>query len=98
MSDQQASALHSEGVFEIINERGLHARAAAALTRLAQGFPCDVTLWRDDQPANGKSIMGLLLLCGARGMRVRVEAQGDRAEEAVTAIGQLIASRFGEER
>jgi phosphocarrier protein HPr len=88
----------SEGSFEIINERGLHARAAAALTRLAQGFPCDVTLWRDDQSANGKSIMGLLLLCGARGMVVRVTAEGDRSDEAVAAIGALIANRFGEDR
>ncbi len=98
MSEQGPDGRRSEGVFEIINERGLHARAAAALTRLAQGYPCDVTLWRDDQSANGKSIMGLLLLCGARGMHLRVEASGDRSGEAVEAIGALIANRFGEER
>jgi len=82
--------------FEIINERGLHARAAAALTRLTQRYPCEVTLSKDDQVANGKSIMGLLLLCGARGTVIRVEAEGERAEEAIAAIGGLIADRFGE--
>ena len=98
MNQTDDAGARREGSFEIINERGLHARAAAVLTRLAQGFPCEVTLWRDDQSANGKSIMGLLLLCGARGMSVRVVAEGERADEAVTAIGILIAGRFGEER
>lgn len=84
--------------FEIVNERGLHARAAAALTRLAQRFPCEIVLSKDDQKANGKSIMGLLLLCGAKGTVVHVEADGPQADEAVQAIGDLIAQRFGEER
>ncbi|MCU0656430.1 MAG: HPr family phosphocarrier protein [Polyangiaceae bacterium] len=88
----------SASTFEIINDRGLHARAAAALTRLAQRFPCEITLSKDDQQANGKSIMGLLLLCGAKGTRVHVEASGPQAEEAVQAIGDLIARRFGEEQ
>lgn len=85
-----------EASFEIVNERGLHARAAAALTRLAQRYPCEITVNKDDQSANGKSIMGLLLLCGSKGTWVRVEAEGERADEAVDAIGQLIADRFGE--
>jgi phosphocarrier protein len=87
----------STSTFEIVNERGLHARAAAALTRLAQRYPCEIVLSKDDQRANGKSIMGLLLLCGAKGTHVQVEAEGPRAEEAVQAIGVLIAQRFGEE-
>ncbi|MCS6900735.1 MAG: HPr family phosphocarrier protein [Myxococcales bacterium] len=88
----------STSTFEIINERGLHARAAAVLTRLAQRYPCEITLSKDDQRANGKSIMGLLLLCGAKGTLLRVEAEGPQAEEAVQAIGALIAQRFGEEK
>lgn len=82
--------------FEIINERGLHARAAAVLTRLAQRFPCEVTVSKDDQAANGKSIMGLLLLCGAKGTVIEVETEGPQADEALAAIGELIANRFGE--
>jgi phosphocarrier protein HPr len=88
----------SASTFEIVNERGLHARAAAVLTRLAQRYPCEIVLSKDDQRANGKSIMGLLLLCGAKGTLLHVEAEGPQAEEAVQAIGDLIAQRFGEER
>lgn len=84
--------------FEIVNERGLHARAAASLTRLAQRFPCEIILSKDDQKANGKSIMGLLLLCGAKGTFVHVEASGPQEAEAVQAIGDLISQYFGEER
>jgi phosphocarrier protein len=76
---------------------GLHARAAAKLTQVASRFPCEVTIAHDGQSVNAKSVMGLLLLCGARGAELAVEASGDRAEEAVSAIGQLIDSLFGEE-
>lgn len=91
------STEHSEDTFEIVNRLGLHARAASRLVQLASSFPCDVSVRRDDQRANAKSVMGVLLLCGAKGARVTVEAQGDGAPEAVRAIGELISSRFGEE-
>jgi phosphocarrier protein len=82
--------------FTIVNELGLHARAATKLVQLASKFPCDVEISREGQAANAKSVMGVLLLCGAKGTSVDVRATGDRAEECVTAIGELIASRFGE--
>lgn len=82
--------------FVVKNRLGLHARAAAKLTQVASGFPCEVTVARDGQCANGKSVMGVLLLCGAQGTTLDVEANGDQADEAVTAIGQLIDDRFGE--
>ena len=82
----------AEGSFLIINTLGLHARAV----QLASKFPCDVEVARDDQTANGKSVMGVLLLCGSRGTTIDVRATGDRAEECVKAIGDLIANRFGE--
>jgi phosphocarrier protein len=50
-----------------------------------------------DQRVNAKSVMGLLLLCGARGTELVVEAEGESAEEAVRAIGELIDERFGED-
>jgi phosphocarrier protein len=84
------------GRFTIVNALGLHARAATKLVQLASRFPCDVQVARDDQSANGKSVMGVLLLCGSRGTVVQVTATGDRAEECVDAIGALIADRFGE--
>jgi phosphocarrier protein HPr len=82
--------------FTIINTLGLHARAATKLVQLASRFPCDVELVRDDQAANGKSVMGVLLLCGSRGTVIEVRAAGERAAECVKAIGELIADRFGE--
>ncbi len=84
------------GRFKIINALGLHARAATKLVQLAAKFPCDVEVAREDQAANGKSVMGVLLLCGSRGTVIEVRATGERAEECVAAIGALIASRFGE--
>ena len=86
------------GKFKIINQLGLHARAATKLVQLASKFPCDVEVARDDQAANGKSVMGVLLLCGSKGTVIEVRATGERAEECVTAIGELIANRFGETR
>lgn len=88
---------YAEGTFEIINRLGLHARAASRLVQLAASFPCEVSVSRDDQKANAKSVMGVLLLCGAQGTAITVEASGQRAQEAVKKIGELISNRFGEE-
>lgn len=86
-----------EETFEIVNERGLHARAATKLVQLAGKFPCDVFLASVEAgDVNAKSVMGVLLLCGAKGTRVNVRAEGPRAVECVAAIGDLIAQRFGE--
>jgi phosphocarrier protein HPr len=84
------------GRFTIINQLGLHARAATKLVQLASKYPCDVEIARDDQSANGKSVMGVLLLCGSKGTVLEVRASGDQARECVQAIGELIAGRFGE--
>ena len=84
--------------FMIVNNLGLHARAATKLVHLASRFPCDVEVLNGDQSANGKSVMGVLFLCGSKGTVVDVHARGDQADECVQAIGQLIADRFGEAR
>jgi phosphocarrier protein HPr len=90
------SAATVVGTFTIINQLGLHARAATKLVQLASKYPCEVEVARDDQSANGKSVMGVLLLCGSKGTILEVRATGERAEECVQAIGALIADRFGE--
>lgn len=82
--------------FTIVNALGLHARAATKLVQLASKFKCDVELAREDQTVNGKSVMGVLLLCGARGTVIEVRAEGENADECVQAIGDLIAGKFGE--
>jgi phosphocarrier protein len=84
------------GKFIIVNALGLHARAATKLVQLATRFPCDVQVARQEQVANGKSVMGVLLLCGSRGTVIEVTATGERAQECVDAIGALIADKFGE--
>lgn len=85
------------GTFTIINVRGLHARAATKLVQTAGRYPCEVTVrGPDGESANAKSVMGVLLLCGSKGTVVEVEARGEQAEQAVQAIGKLIADRFGE--
>lgn len=88
----------ASGSFEIVNELGLHARAAAKLVQLAERFNSTIQIEKQGHQADAKSVMGLLLLCGTRGTKIRVSAQGSDAAEAVRAIGDLIAGRFGEER
>lgn len=83
---------------EVVNERGLHARAATKLVHLASRFDAEVTLAKDGQRANAKSVMGVLLLCGSMGTKVDVEAEGEDAAAAVDAIAALFADKFGEEQ
>jgi phosphocarrier protein len=87
----------AKGTFEVRNKLGLHARAATKLVQLAAKFPCDITVGRAGQTANAKSVMGVLLLCGSKGTKLDVEANGPSAAEAVEKIGQLIHDRFGED-
>lgn len=87
----------AKGTFTIVNERGMHARPASKLVRLASSFKSDVTIEKDGEVKNAKSVMGVLLLCGAKGTQLTIRANGEDAEECVKAIGALIASGFGEE-
>lgn len=82
--------------FRIRNKLGLHARAAAQLVGLAAGFKSEVTILKDDQSVNGKSIMGLMMLGASQGTDIEVEAEGEDAEQALDAIGALIDARFNE--
>ena len=87
----------SRARFEIVNARGLHARAASQLAQLASKFPCEISLKTlEGESVNAKSVMGVLLLCGAKGTVIEVRAVGERAAEALEAIGKLITDRFGE--
>ncbi len=82
--------------FRIINQLGLHARAASVLSKLAASFSADVLIEKDGQKARASSVIELLLLCGQPGSDITVVARGDDAEQAVHAIGALIGDRFGE--
>ncbi len=88
--------MNARGRYQVKNKLGLHARAATKLVQLASKFPADIVVSREGQAANAKSVMGVLLLCGSKGTHLDIEATGDRAEEAVRALGDLIDARFGE--
>lgn len=98
MADAVPSQARAEQLCPIVNELGLHARAATKLVHLASRFAAEVELEKDGQIANAKSVMGVLLLCGSQGTSVLVRARGQDAERAVESIAALIAGRFGEER
>ncbi|OHC82953.1 MAG: phosphocarrier protein HPr [Sideroxydans sp. RIFOXYD2_FULL_59_7] len=81
---------------QIINKLGLHARASAKLTQLASQFPCEVWLSRNGKRINAKSIMGVMMLAAAKGSTIAIETDGEREEEAMSALLALINDYFGE--
>ena len=83
---------------EILNERGLHARASAKFVKLASEFDAEVTVSRDEQRVDARSIMGLMMLAAGPGCRIDIVAEGPDAKAAVEALAELIAGRFDEER
>jgi phosphocarrier protein HPr len=87
-----------EGEYEIVNQLGLHARAAAQLVKVANRYKCEVALTCEGQTVNGKSIMGVLMLAAGQGMRVHLRCSGEGAEPCLKEIAELIASKFGEGR
>jgi len=80
----------------IVNKLGLHARASAKLTQVANSFKSEVWLSRNGRRVNAKSIMGVMMLAAGKGASVTVEAEGADADAALRAIRQLIADKFGE--
>jgi phosphocarrier protein HPr len=82
---------------EIKNRLGLHARAAAQLVQTAAQFDADITVAKDGQVVNGKSIIGLMMLAAAEGTCIEVSVSGPQAVEALNAIEQLVDQKFNEE-
>ena len=81
----------------IINKLGMHARASAKFVTLAAQFKSDVTLGRNGQHANGKSIMGIMMLAAGKGTQVDLAVHGDDEQQAMEALCALIDNRFGED-
>jgi phosphocarrier protein len=80
----------------VVNQLGMHARAAAKFVHLAARFQSQITVARESREMDGKSIMGLLLLAAARGSMVTIRADGVDEQEAIDALSDLVASGFGE--
>ena len=82
---------------EIVNEKGLHARAAAKLVDVVEGFDAQAEVSHDGQSSGGDSIMGLLMLAASKGKTIDVRVWGPDAEPLAEALTQLVKDRFGEE-
>ncbi|MDX1501725.1 MAG: HPr family phosphocarrier protein [Thermoanaerobaculia bacterium] len=85
-----------ERELEIENRLGLHARAAAKLVHLASRFESSITIEENGERVDAKSILGVLLLAAAQGCTITVRCDGRDEQEAMTAIADLLADKFGE--
>ena len=83
---------------EIVNERGLHARASAKFVKLAGAFSAHTQVTRDENTVDALSIMGLMMLAAGPGSVIEIVSEGDDAEAAVESLVKLVAGRFEEER
>ncbi len=86
-----------ERSFLIINELGLHARAATRFVQTANRFAAEVEVEKDGQKVNGKSIMGVLMLVAAKGSSITIRSSGEDAMQAMDALGALIRNKFDED-
>jgi len=83
--------------FKILNEVGIHARPASMIVKCLLEFESEVFIEKDGRKVNGKSIMGILMLAAGKGSQIQVEADGPDAQEALSAVADLILGKFGED-
>lgn len=81
---------------QIINEKGLHARASAKFVEVVERHDAHAEVSKDGMSVPGDSIMGLLMLAASRGTSIQVKTSGQQAAELATALRALVADRFGE--
>lgn len=74
------------------NKTGLHARPAALFVQIANKFDSDITIIKDEQEVNGKSIMGILMLAAEKGSKITIMADGEDAEKAVEELSEILLS------
>ncbi len=84
-------------VLEIVNKKGLHARASAKFVQAVEKYDAQVTVTRGHESVGGTSIMGLMMLSAGTGTEIIVEASGKQAGEVMGALVALVTSGFGEE-
>jgi phosphocarrier protein len=84
-------------ILDIVNKKGLHARASAKFCQTAERFDAAIKVTRGHETVGGTSIMGLMMLGAGIGSQITVEATGNEASAAVDALDKLVASGFGEE-
>jgi phosphocarrier protein len=84
-------------VIEIVNKKGLHARASAKFVQTVERFKADVKVTRAGETVGGSSIMGLMMLAAGPGTSISIEASGAEAAQVMEALTALVTSGFGEE-
>jgi phosphocarrier protein HPr len=82
---------------EIVNKKGLHARASAKFVQMAEQYNAAIIVTRGHETVGGTSIMGLMMLAAATGSTITIQATGKQAAEALEALVALVSNRFGEE-
>lgn len=87
----------AERTLEIVNEKGLHARASAKFVECVEEYDADAEVSREGLSAPGDSIMGLLMLGASRGTTINVTTEGAAADELAEALAVLVANKFGED-
>ena len=88
--------MSARGDHTIVNDLGLHARAASKLVALANKYPAEVFIGSGGREVNGKSILGVLMLAAAKGTTISVRCEGPQEAEACDALGKLVDDGFGE--
>lgn len=83
-----------KGCFTVANDRGLHTRPSTEIVKCATSFKSEVRLAYQKNQVNAKSILGVLMLAAAKGARIRIEAVGDDAKEAVSSLISLARNNF----
>ena len=82
--------------FTITNKLGIHARPAAQFVKTANGYDAGITVEKDGEEIDGKSIMGLMMLAAGHGSMLTITTEGNDADELLKAVGDLIARNFEE--
>jgi phosphocarrier protein HPr len=95
--DKEVSEGEIQRRVKIVNKRGLHARAAASFVKTVGEFEADIAVHKSGNTVSGISIMGLMMLAAATDCHIDITATGPQAAEAMAALEQLVADRFGEE-
>jgi phosphocarrier protein len=95
MSDPAEDAITR--VVEIVNKKGLHARASAKFVQIAEKYQSSVTVTRGNETVGATSIMGLMMLAAGTGTLITIKASGPEAIDAMAALCDLVSSGFGEE-
>lgn len=85
-------------IFDIKNEKGLHARASAKFVEICERFDATATVSKGGETASGESILGLLMLAASKGTQIDVKTEGREAEPLMTALYALVNGFFGEDR